>query len=153
VPYKSFFTAIARNWYVHLGGTTTLKQWGFIGNAVYQIGKLIEAGAASVHQKTFYLADYEPVELRCFADSVQNTLGAKPIRTIPTKVIKTAARLGDIGKRLGWKNPPLSSFRYHNIVTSEVQDLEPLQKVVGPVPYTVNEGIAITVQWLRECCC
>jgi nucleoside-diphosphate-sugar epimerase len=150
VPYKNFFTAIARNYYVHPGEVRTLKQWGFIGNSVYQVQRIIEAPVEQVHRKTFYLADYEPVELRDFADKVQAALGAKPVRTVPVNLLKTAAILGDLGKKLGWSNAPLTSFRYNNITMEETQDLEPLREITGGLPYSIEQGIGMTVRWLLE---
>lgn len=149
-PYRNFFNAIARNLYVHPGNMRTLKQWGFIGNSVFQVYRLIEAPAEKVHKKTFYLADYRPVELREFANKVQAAVGAKPIRTIPVTILKMAARLGDLVNKIGWANPPLTSFRYHNMITVETQDLSPLQEVIGPLPYSLDQGIDITVQWLCQ---
>ena len=150
VPYKNFFTAIARNLYVHPGSIRTLKQWGFVGNSVFQVHRLIEAPAEEVHKKTFYLADYEPVELRDFANKVQVALGAKPVRTVPVKLLKTAALLGDIGKKIGWATPPLTTFRYYNMITMETQDLSPMRAVTGPLPYSIDQGIDMTVRWLRQ---
>ena len=150
VPYKDFFTMIARNLYVHPGGVRTKKQWGFIGNTVYQIWKLIKAPPDMVHKKTFYLADYEPVDLSDFADLVQTRLMAKPIRTVPVGILKLAAFIGDGVQMLGWTNPPLTRFRFKNIVTSEIQDLEPLRQIADPLPYSSADGIAITVDWLRR---
>ena len=150
VPYKNFFLAIARNLYVHPGGIHTLKQWGFVGNSVFQVYRLIEAPAERVHQKTFYLADYQLIELGDFANKVQVALRAKPIKTIPLKLLKTAALLGDIGQKMGWANPPLTSFRYNNMLTMETQDLGPLRDVVGVLPYSIDQGIDMTVRWLRK---
>ncbi len=150
MPYKNFFITIARNLYVHPGDIRTLKQWGFVGNSAFQVYGLVKAPEEKVHKKIFYLADYQPVELRDFANKVQVVVRAKPIRTIPVRILKTAALLGDIGNKFGWSNPPLTSFRYHNIVTMETQDLAPLQEVIGPLPYSIDQGIDLTVQWLRQ---
>jgi len=149
-PYRSFFELIANNVYVHPGEIDVPKQWGYIGNAVFQIWKLIESPPEYVHKKTFYLADYEPAQLRDFADRVQAALGARPIRTIPARVLRAAAIVGDTARKLGWKNPPLTSFRYSNLITPEVQDLEPVREIVGPLPYTLEQGIEITVRWLQS---
>ena len=150
VPYKNFFIAIARNLYVHPGSICTLKQWGFVGNSVFQVHRLIEAPVEKVHKKTFYLADYEPVELRDFANKVQVALGAKPIRTVSPGLLKTAALLGDMGKKIGWATPPLTTFRYRNMITMETQDLSLMQEVTGPLPYSVDQGINTTVRWLHQ---
>jgi hypothetical protein len=76
-------------------------------------------------------------------------MGAKPIRKLPVIVLKNVARLGDAAQFIGWKNPPLTSFRFQNIVTSELQDLTSLEEIVGPIPYTLEQGIDITVSWLE----
>jgi len=149
IPYKNLFQAIGRNIYFHAGETSPLKQWGFAGNAVYQIWKIIQAPKENVDGKTFYLADYSPVCLEDFTNKIQARLGAKPIRTLPAIVLKNAARLGDAAQFIGWKNPPLTSFRYQNIVTTELRDLTNLEEIVGPLPYTLEQGIDITVRWLE----
>jgi nucleoside-diphosphate-sugar epimerase len=150
VPYKGFFEAIERGRYVHPGELKVTKQWGYVGNTVHQIDRLVDAPPEQVHRRTFYLADYEPIELRRFADQVQASLDARPIRSMPIWLLRAAARAGDVGQKMGWRHPPMTSFRYRNIVTPEIQDLEPLRKVVGPLPYTADQGIAITIQWLRR---
>lgn len=150
IPYKNFFQAIRNNLYFHPGEVSPFKQWGFVGNAVYQIWKIIQAPKQNVHGKTFYLADYSPVCLKEFANRVQLRMGAKPIRTLPVTVLKYAARLGDGAQFFGWKNPPLTSFRFQNLVTSELQDLTGLEQLVGPLPFTLEQGIDMTISWLEN---
>ena len=136
--------------YIHPGDILTYKQWGFVGNSVYQIEKLLKASQDKVHKKMFYLADFEPVLFKDFANLMQRTMGVAPIRTVNPNVLQGIARIGDIFQHLGWKQPPLTSFRYHNIITSEVQNLEPLQRLVGPLPYSPEQAAAITVNWMRN---
>jgi GlcNAc-P-P-Und epimerase len=150
VPYREFFQMIARNRYVHGCGERTLKQWGYVGNAAFQIWQLVHAPVESVHQQVFYLADYEPTDLRAFADTVQQAFGARRIPMMPAGILQAAAKLGDVCQVLGWRHPPLTSFRYNNMMTSELQDLEPLHRIAGPLPYSVEDGIHATVSWLRE---
>lgn len=149
VPYLGFFQAVAANRYVHPGDTRTPKQWGFIGNVVYQVVKLLEAPGERVHGRTFYLADYEAVDLHEFANKVRASLGARPIRHVPEPMLKTAARVGDVLRWLGWGSPPLTSFRYKNLVTPEVQDLQPLREIAGSLPFTVEQGIQMTLEWMQ----
>ncbi len=150
IPYKSFFLSIARNQYIHPGDIQVKKQWGFVKNAVYQVDKLLEAPAEKVHKRTFYLADYEPTLLHEFADWVQQEFHSRPILKVSPMILRTAGVGGDILQRLGWKNPPLTSFRYRNIVTSEIQDLEPLRKIVGELPYSTKDGVEETVKWINQ---
>lgn len=149
VPYRNFFISIANNRYVHPGGMKTDKQWGFVGNMVYQINKLLEAERDEVHTRTFYLADYNLVDLSCFADFVQEAFGAKPIKSVPLNLLKFVARIGDSLQKAGWNSVPLTTFRLENITISETVNVAQLKEIVGPLPYTTKEGIYITVDWMR----
>jgi GlcNAc-P-P-Und epimerase len=150
IPYKSFFTTIRKGLYIHPNGIKTRKQWGFIGNTVFQVKRLLESPKSSIHKKIFYMADFEPIDLRTFAEKVQIVLGAPQIYSVPLGVLKTAATLGDFAKRCGWQNPPLTNFRLNNILIDEIQNIAPLYQVVGDLPYSVDDGIKATTEWLTE---
>lgn len=150
VPYRDFFRAISRGLYIHPGGIKTRKQWGFVLNAVHEAERLLLAPAPQVHGRTFYMADYAPVLLRDFADMVQREMRVRPVRTVPFCFLQAAAKTGDLLRWMGWKNPPLTSFRLHNIVTDEVQNLADVEAVVGPLPYSVEAGIRETVAWMAR---
>lgn len=150
VPYKTFFLAIARGRYVHPGNAKTIKSFGFIGNTVHELERLMDAPADAVAGKTLYLADYPPIDVSVMANSIQRALGVKPIRAVPVGVLKPAAWIGDCLKVFGWRNPPLTSFRLSNLLTPMIHDLASLQAVVGALPYSMDEGVRITVDWLRN---
>ncbi len=150
IPYRTFFSIINRGLYIHPDGVRTLKQWGFVGNTVFQIQRLLEAPEQSVHKKTFYLADYDPVELSVVADKVQVALGAREIRSVPVVLLRSMAAIGDALQVLGWQKAPLTRFRLNNILTDEVQDLEPLRQVVGPLPFSLDDGVRATAEWMKE---
>jgi nucleoside-diphosphate-sugar epimerase len=149
VPYKTFFLSIAKGQYVHPGAGQILKSFGFVGNTVYELQRLADAPGESVHRKTLYLADYPPVDVAQMANSIQRALGAQPIKTVNRAILRPAAWLGDALKAFGWRNPPLTSFRLNNLLTPMVHDLEPLRAIVGELPYTMETGVAMTVDWLR----
>lgn len=148
IPFFQMFQLIRKNVYFHIKGENPKKQWGFIGNTVYQLWKIVQAPVVDVHTKTFYLADYSPVELREFADKVQERFGSKPIRQISSRLLKSFARAGDVAQKIGWATPPITSFRYQNMITPEIQDLCDLYEITGPLPYSVDEGIDETVEWM-----
>ncbi len=83
------------------------------------------------------------------ANTIQRTLGVSSIRTLNVGVLRPAAWLGDCLKALGWRNPPLTSFRLDNLLTPMIYDMAPLEAVVGTLPYSMEEGVRITVDWLR----
>ena len=150
VPLRPLFELIERKRYVHPAGVSVRKQWGFIGNVVFQLKALLDAPPAQVHGRTFYVSDYEPVDLGEFTDRVARTFGEGPVRRVPRMALRAAATLGDVARAVGWRDPPLSTFRYRNMVTDELQDVAPVRAIAGPLPYDLDEGIALTVRWLRD---
>jgi len=148
-PYRTFFLTIARGHYVHPGSTRILKSFGFIGNTVHELERLIGASADAAAGRTFYLADYPPVDVAVMAGTIQRALGVAPIKTVGSGVLRPVAWIGDCLKALGWRNPPLTSFRLDNLLTPMVHDLEPLEGLVGALPYSLEEGVRMTVDWLR----
>ena len=150
VPYKEFFRSVSKGTYMHPGRHNPRKSYGYVGNAVYEIEQIVERPIERINGKTLWLTDYPPLRLRDWADQIQRALGAKPIRTAPLPLLKLAARAGDVAKAVGWQRPPLTSFRLNNMITEMVYDTSELENLVGPLPFSTDEGIAITVGWLQS---
>ena len=150
VPYKTFFLTVAKGRYVHPGSTKILKSFGFIGNTVYELQRLLDASADSVLGKTLYLADFPPIDVAVMANAIQQELDVARIRTVNVGLLRFAALSGDMLKMFGWRNPPLTSFRLNNLLTPMVHDLEPLREIVGELPYSMEYGVKITVNWLKS---
>jgi nucleoside-diphosphate-sugar epimerase len=147
--YVRFFRMIRGGRYVHVGHETVAKTYGFVGNTIQQYAQLIEAPASSIHRRTFYLGDYEPLDLRAWAEAFRHELGAPRIRTVPVTVAWTVARIGDALNGLGFSRFPFNSFRLRNVLTPSVIDLSETRSVCGALPYSLGEGIAQTATWLR----
>jgi nucleoside-diphosphate-sugar epimerase len=149
VPYKTFFLSIARGRYVNVRGQVVDKSFGFVGNSVHQIERLLAAPSEQVNGRTFYLADYPPINVGEMAEHIRQRIGAPALRTVPRPVLEPAAKAGDVLKRIGWRNPPLTTFRLDNLVTEMVYDLGPLREIAGELPYAWQEGVDLTVEWMR----
>lgn len=150
VPYKDFFVSIARGRYVHPAGRQIHKTFGFVGNAVHAIAALQAAPLPLVQSQVFFIADYDPIEVREFAEMVRAEMKAPPIKNVPLAVLRVIARCGDALQLLGWRNVPITSFRLDNLLTNMVYDMKKLQDVVGPLPYTTAAGVRSTVDWMRD---
>ena len=150
IPYKGFFVAVRKGVYLHPSGEKLLKSYGYVGNVVFEIEKLLEAPAELMNAKTFYVADYEPIEIREFGEAIRNAFQAPPIHEIPLGAMRTLAWAGDTLKKLGMRNPPLTSFRLRNLRMQMVYDLSATETVAGPLPYSMKEGVDLTVEWMKE---
>jgi GlcNAc-P-P-Und epimerase len=147
--YLQFFRMMRSGLYVHVGRDTVRKTYGFVGNTIHQYAQLLEAPAASIHRRTLYLGDYEPIDLRRWAEAFRQELDAPRIRTVPAQMARTLARIGDVVNAAGLTRFPFNSFRLRNVLTPSVVDLSETEAVCGPLPYTLHDGVAQTTAWLR----
>ena len=148
VPYRDFFDTVTGGRYVHIKGIAVKKSFGFVGNTVYQLERL--AYATGVAERTLYLGDYPPTDVRRMANLIRAESGGSSIRSAPRWPLAVAARVGDILQRIGWAEPPLTSFRLDNLTTEMVYDLAPLEAAVGPLPFNLSEGVRMTSNWIRQ---
>ncbi len=146
--YHALFKLIRRGLYVHPGGVNINYLLGFVGNTVHQLDKLMQAPSDKVHGKAFYLADYPPINMRAWTDLVQKAFGARRIHETPIWTLKGVAAMGDAMKLVGWDYPPLSSSRLKNMLTSFVLGLDPI--ITEDPPYTLEQAVEITVNWMYE---
>lgn len=147
--YLRFFGMIRTGRYVHVGRNAVRKTYGFVGNTTYQYAQLLDAPASSIHRRVFYLGDYDPIDLRAWAEAFREELGAPPIRTVPVTMARAVARLGDVVNVAGFTRFPFNSFRLRNVLTPSVVDLSATEAVCGPLPYPLHDGIVQTAAWLR----
>mgnify|MGYP001290055818 CR=1 FL=1 len=148
--YRRFFQMVTDGRYFHVGHGALHKSYGYVGNVVHQYTKLLQTEAESVHGKTLYLADYEPLALREWANMLSRELGSVPIKTLPEIVARAAAFCGDVINACGYRGFPFNSFRLKNVLTEYRVDLAETEKVCGPLPYTLQEGVKETAQWYRQ---
>jgi len=149
VPYKLFFTAIANRTYFHPRGRDPQKSFGFVGNTVYQYEKLFLAPRNAVQGTTMYQCDYPPLELQAWAQLIGTAMRVDRIRSVPLPLLWTVAKVGDALTSFGWKRAPLTTFRLRNLLTPMVFDTRLLAEICGDLPFTVAQGVDLTVSWLR----
>ena len=148
--YIRFFRMIQRGRYFHVGRKPLWKSYGYIGNIVHQYGRLLEAPADMMHERVFYLADYQPISLQRWTDNLQREFGARRIPVFPKVFARIAAKAGDLIHFLGAEKFPFNSFRLNNVLTEYVYDLAATQRVCGELPYTVEAGVEETVRWITS---
>jgi nucleoside-diphosphate-sugar epimerase len=150
IPYRMFFDTVRRGIYVHPKGRTISKSYGYVGNVVHQIRRFLVVDPALVNGRTFYVSDDQNMDVLQFALSIRKAFNAPPVRQAPLPVMKTIALAGDLLKKLGMSNPPLTSFRLNNLLTPMNYDMSATIAVAGPAPYTLDEGVGITADWILQ---
>jgi GlcNAc-P-P-Und epimerase len=148
--YQRFLRMIQRGYYFHVGKGPLWKSYSYIENIAFQYERLLAAPAEIIHRKTFYLADYEPIDLLAWSDAFQRAFQSRAIPHMPLGIARMLAHCGDAVNSLGVKKFPFNSFRLNNVLTQYQFDLKPTEAVCGPLPYDMEQGVAETAAWLRE---
>ncbi|MBR0875134.1 NAD(P)-dependent oxidoreductase [Bradyrhizobium tropiciagri] len=147
--YQRFLRMIQRGYYFHVGSEPLLKSFSYVGNITHQYLQLLKAPTDQVHRKTFYLADYEPLDLVAWGDAFQRAFHARRIPRMPVFVARALAHSGDAAIALGIKQFPLTSRRLKNILTEYQFDLTATKAVCGPLPSDFRQSVAQTVEWFN----
>lgn len=148
-PYRSFFEMVERGMYVNPSSRAVHKGYGYVGNSVHQLHRLLEAPKELVHEKTFWLADYQPVVVAEWASQIAEAFGSRPIRRVPYAALRVAAAAGDALARIGVRFP-MTSFRLNNLTTDMTFDMSGTEAVAGPLPFSLDQGTVLTIDWLRS---
>jgi nucleoside-diphosphate-sugar epimerase len=147
--YQRFLRMIQRGYYFHVGRAPLWKSYSYIENIAFQYWKLLVAPADAVHRRTFYLADYKPIDLLTWSDAFQRAFGARPIPHMPLALARMLAYCGDAVNAAGLKKFPFNSFRLNNVLTQYQFDLKPTEAVCGPLPFDTEQGVEATAAWLQ----
>lgn len=151
IPYKNFFTAVARGYYMHPKGHRIFRSYGFVLNIIQHMHKIIVCPEKiQVHKKVFYIADHEPIELLNWTIIISKKFGLAPPREVPILLLRTVAKIGDIFFRAGIKTIPINSRRLNNLLTQAVYDAGPLKSISEKTPFSLEDAVEITVQWMRD---
>jgi GlcNAc-P-P-Und epimerase len=149
VPYRDFFEAVLRGRYVHPKGRRIRKSYGYVANSVYELLRLIEAPTEETERRVFWLADYPPIEVAAWAAEIRRRSGQGPVRSMPVSVLRAGGLAGDLLKRAGVAEPPLTTFRVNNLITEMVYDTRSTEDIVGDLPFSMEDGVRATLEWLQ----
>lgn len=147
--YQRFLRMIQRGYYFHVGHAQLWKSYSYIENIAFQYWKLLAAPTDDIHRRTFYLADYQPIDLLAWSDAFQRAFGARTIPHMPLALAHMLAYCGDAINAAGLKKFPFNSFRLNNVLTQYQFDLKPTEAVCGPLPFNMEQGVAATAAWLK----
>lgn len=148
VPYKNFFDMVIAHRYFHIGHKSCTKTYGYVGNAVYQIERILFNKTEDKGNKVFYLGDNPATNIEEWANEIATELDYKIIR-MPWWILKIAACVGDLLKLIN-VHFPMTSFRLKNMTTDNVLDLSNTYNIAPNPPYNRIEGIRNTLKWIFD---
>lgn len=148
IPYKTFFDMILEKTYFHIGNRSCTKTYGYVGNSIYQIEKILFNNTKDNLVKVYYLGDYVPINIEVWANQIANEVGYS-IKKIPYFLIKLVAFGGDLLRFLKIQFP-MTSFRLKNMTTNNIIDLSNTKKIAPNLPFERTVAIRRTLDWLNS---
>ena len=149
IPYRTFFDTVKNKNFFIPKNYNPQKSFGFVYNTNYQIEKIL-FGLKNDIKSNYYLTDYPSLELKNWANMISSEFKNGKVKEIPFGFLKIIALAGDLLKKAGWKNPPLTTFRLNNLITNMVYDTTDLENLCGKLPYSLEEGVKTTVSWMKN---
>jgi len=149
--YRTFFQVVDRGLFVQPGAKKIVKPLSFVGNTVHMMQHLLLYPNGQVDGQTYYLGDYPEHSIQEWADQIRQMLGRigkTPVS--PVSILWGLASIGDLLKRMGWQDPPLTTFRLKNMLTGAHYPIEKTQKIVGELPFSMKDGVRQTLEWMRK---
>lgn len=145
---REAWRVIEKGLYLHPAGDAVVRTYGYVGNVVWQMEQILQAPAEKLDRQVFFVGD-RPIDIYEWTDGFSMALRGKHARKVPRVVLRGIGLVGDILKLFG-VTFPLTSSR----VTSMTQDYAvPMEKtfdVFGEPPYSLQEGVEKTVEWLKS---
>jgi nucleoside-diphosphate-sugar epimerase len=149
-PYRSFFEAVRAGWFLLPRHYHPRRSYGYVANLVAQVGSITKASPDLVAGRTFYLADYVPLDLSHWANAISRASGRGRVREVPLGLLRLASLAGDVLQTAGYRNPPLTSFRLRNLLSSVVVDTSELARLCPVLPVPPDRGIDLTIEWIEQ---
>ncbi len=144
---NEFWRVLKRGRYFHPGGRRVTRCYGYVGNVVEQVLRILDGGDR-FRGKVFYVGD-APVDLFDWTNAFSNELLGRPVRVIPSVALKGLAKVGDLVVLAGGKFP-IFSTRFRSMTEDYVTPMGPTFEALGPSPISMKEGVRETVDWLKS---
>ncbi len=144
---NGLWNVIRKGRYLHPSHDPVQRSFGYVKNVVWQIEGLMRAPAGSVDQRVFYVGD-DNISQHEWLERFSKGLIGKGIRTVPLPLIHAMAVFGDVLRAVGLRFPMYGS-RYRNLIADNPVPMRPVLDLLGTPPYTLDQGIRETVDWLR----
>lgn len=139
------FKVMRKGLYFHPSRRKVVRSYGYVGNVVWQIDRILRAPLEVVNGKVFYVGD-RPLDLKDWVECVSKELTGKPVRYMPAWVVASLASIGDVFKAVGLPFP-ITSGRFRSMTSDYITPMDRTIAALGEAPYTMEEGVGRMVRW------
>lgn len=145
---REAWRVIRQGLYLHPGGAPVIRAYGYVGNVVHYIRRILDEPRARVDRRTLYLSD-PPADIYQWANAFSLALTGRPARKVPRWALRGIGLAGDGFSRLGIRFP-LTSSRFRSMTCDYPVPVEATYALLGPPPIPLEEGVRQTVGWLER---
>jgi nucleoside-diphosphate-sugar epimerase len=139
------FRVMRKGLYFHPGKGRVVRSYGYVGNVVWQIDRMLTVPREKVDQQVFYVGD-PPFDLKVWVEGISRELVNKPVRYIPTWIIRGVALVGDVLQFVGIPFP-ITSGRFRSMTSDYVTPMDRTIDALGEAPFTMEAGVKEMVRW------
>jgi len=143
-----FWRVLKQGRYIHPGGESVRRCYGYVGTVVEQIQKILISDPSLVDRTVFYVGD-APIDLLDWTNAFSLELTGRPVRVVPRAALRSIAMLGDVVNTFGGKFPLFSS-RYRSMTENYVTPMEKTFERLGMPTTSLQQGVKNTTDWLRS---
>jgi nucleoside-diphosphate-sugar epimerase len=143
-----FWRVLKQGRYLHPGGYNVTRCYGYVGNVVDQVLTILKNSDGKLDRKTFYVGD-APIDLFDWTNAFSLELTGRPVRVVPSMLLKGIAKFGDLMIFAGGSFPLFSS-RFRSMTESYVTPMDPTFNALGTPRISMEKGVRETVEWLRS---
>lgn len=142
------FKVMRKGLYFHPGKGKVIRSYGYVGNVVWQIERMLLSPKEHVNRRVLYVGD-RPFDLKVWVEEVSNQLVGHGVRYIPTWVVTGMALFGDLLK--AFRLPfPITSGRFRSMTSDYITPMDRTIEAVGEAPFSMADGIRETIRWYDD---
>jgi len=146
---KEFWKIAFKGLYLHPNLPAPTRAYGYIGNVIWQLCKILDADAEVIHEKAIYVGD-NPIKIDRWSKGFVREFRGKDPLVIPFAFMKMIGLVGDgISKVIG-RPFYLTSSRLKSMTQDYLAPVQDTHDLFGEPPYSLEEGIRETADWYRE---
>jgi len=142
------WTMMKRGVYFHPKNDPVIRSYGYVKNVVWQIEKILEAPPDLINHEVYYVGDSLTLQIN-WINAFSMALTKRNVTQVPKEWIRLLARIGDGLGMVGIKFP-MDGPRYFNLTTTNPVPMDRVIRQFGAPPYSLENGIAETIFWLKD---
>jgi len=142
------FKVMRKGLYFHPSNQKVIRSYGYVGNVVWQIDRMLMLPKEQMNGKVYYVGD-QPFDLRIWVDAISKRLTGKPVRYIPSWLVRSIAFGGDILKLLHIPFP-ITTGRYRSMTSDYITPMDRTIAAVGEAPFSLEKAVDETITWYEN---